>query len=220
VATEKVHQKPITHSSLCGPHMHTSKTKVALAFVAAALLSGPAMADFTGATAPGNFSVSNTGALTGGAVALGSAAFSATQLLLTSSSSAGGCTDGVYSSLASPCQVQATINLPGTYSFNWAYVTTDVDGPAGDILGVMVNGTRLALSDLGGAQSQSGTASFVASASFGWMLNCTDCTGGAAAATISNFNFAPVPEPAPAALLLGGLLALATARLLRNRRRL
>jgi hypothetical protein len=195
--------------------MNTSKTKLALALTTSAMLSGPALADFTGATAPGNFSVSNTGVLTGAGLALGSAAFSPTQLLLTSSNSAGGCTGGVYSTLSSPCQVQATINLSGTYSFSWAYLTTDPDGPAGDILGVMVNGTRIALSDLGGAQAQSGTASFVASASFGWMLNCTDCTGGAATATISNFVFAPVPEPTPAVLLLGGLMALVVVQRLR-----
>jgi hypothetical protein len=44
------------------------------------------------------------------------------------------------------------------------------------------------------------------------MLNCTDCTGGTASATISNFNFAPVPEPTPAVLMLAGLLALALLR--------
>jgi hypothetical protein len=198
--------------------MNTSHTKLALAFVATALMSGPAFADFTGATAPGNFSVSNTGVLTGGALSLGSAVFSATQLVLTGSSSAGGCTGGVYSTL-SPCQVQASINLPGTYSFNWAYVTADADGPAGDIFGVMVGGTRIPLSDLGGAVSQSGTASFVASSSFGWMLNCTDCKGGTATATISNFVFAPVPEPKPVVLMLGGLLALAVVQRQRIRPR-
>jgi hypothetical protein len=192
--------------------MNISKVKLALAGLATVLLSGPAWADFTGATAPGNFSISNTGVLTGAAPSLGSAVFSPTQLVLTGASSAGGCTGGVYSTLSSPCQVQAVINLPGTYSFNWAYLTADVDGPAGDIFGVMVNGTRIALSDLGGAVSQSGSASFVASASFAWMLNCTDCTGGTASATISNFNFAPVPEPTPAVLMLAGLLALALVR--------
>jgi hypothetical protein len=198
--------------------MNTSKTKLALACLTTALLSGPAWADFTGATAPGNFSVSNTGTLTGGGATLGGAVFSATQLVLTGSSSAGGCTGGVYSTL-SPCQVQAAINLPGTYSFNWAYLTADADGPAGDIFGVMVNGTRIALSDLGGAVSQSGNASFVAGASFAWMLNCTDCTGGTASATISNFNFAPVPEPKPVVLMLGGLLALAVVQRQRIRPR-
>ncbi len=192
--------------------MNTSKTKLALACLTTALLSGPALADFTGATAPGNFSVSNTGVLTGGGASLGSAVFSATQLVLTGSSSAGGCSGGVYSDFTSPCQVQALINLPGTYSFSWAYVTADVDGPAGDIFGVIVNGVRTPLSDLGGAVSQSGAASFTAKSSFAWALNCTDCTGGTATATISNFVFAPVPEPTPAVLLLGGLLALAVVQ--------
>jgi hypothetical protein len=175
--------------------------------------ASPAWADFTGATAPGNFSVSNTGALTGGSVSLGSAAFTSVQLVLTGGDASTGCTGGVYSDLgASPCQVQATINLPGTYSFSWRYLTSDPDGPAGDIFGVMVNGARIPLSDLGGAVAQSGTASFVVTSSFGWMLNCTDCTGGVATATISNFNLTAVPEPTPAALLLGGLLALGLRR--------
>jgi hypothetical protein len=184
---------------------------LAVACVATAL-AGPAWADFTGATAPANFTVANVGTLTGASISLGTAAFTTTQLTLTGSNAAGGCTGGVYSVLASPCQVQARINLPGRYSFNWTYVTADADGPAGDIFGVMVNGTRTALSDLGGAVSQSGSASFVATSSFAWMLNCTDCTGASATATISNFVYAPVPEPTQAALLLGGLMALMAVR--------
>jgi hypothetical protein len=195
--------------------MNTSHITLALAFVATGLLPSPALADFTGATAPGNFSVSNTGTLTGAPVSLGTAVFTPTQLVLTGSNADVGCAGGVYSSL-SPCQVQATINLPGTYSFNWSYVTADDTGPAGDIFGVIVNGTRIALSDLGGGVSQSGTRSFVVTSSFAWMLNCTDCTGGVATATISNFNFAPVPEPSQALLLCAGGLLLGAAGLTRR----
>jgi hypothetical protein len=185
--------------------MNKHKMVLMTAAFSALLATSPAWADFTGSTAPANFNVSNTGTLMGAPISLGTAVFSSTQLVLTGSSAGGGCAGGVYSSL-SPCQVQAMISLPGTYSFKWSYTTSDVDGPAGDIFGVMVNGTRIALSDLGGAVTQSGTASFVVSSSFGWMLNCTDCTGAAATATISNFNFAPVPEPSQAVLLLvGGL---------------
>jgi hypothetical protein len=197
--------------------MNMRKTFLTAALLAAA--AGPAVADFSGATAPANFTVANVGTLTGAGISLGTAAFTTTQLVLTGSSAGGGCTDGVYSVLASPCQVQASINLPGRYSFNWSYVTADADGPGGDIFGVMVGGTRTALSDLGGAVSQSGSASFVATSSFAWMLNCTDCTGAAATATISNFVYAPVPEPTQAALLVGGLLALAALRRTQKRTR-
>jgi hypothetical protein len=194
-------------------NMRTTVFTAALLWASA----GPALADFTGATAPANFTVANVGTLTGAGISLGSAVFSTTQLVLTGSNAGGGCTGGVYSVLASPCQVQASINLPGRYSFNWAYTTADADGPAGDIFGVMVGGTRTPLSDLGGAVSQSGGASFVTSSSFAWMLNCTDCTGAAATATISNFVYAPIPEPTPATLLWGGLLALAAVRRARQR---
>ena len=76
------------------------------------------------------------------------------------------------------------------------------------MFGVIVNGTAMTLSNLGGSVSQSGDASFSAS-SFGWFMNCTDCIGGAATATISNFSFAQaVPEPSTYALMLGGIGAL------------
>jgi hypothetical protein len=192
--------------------MNMRKISLTAAVLSACAFAGPALADFSGATAPANFTVANVGTLNGASISLGTAAFTSTQLVLTGSNAGGGCTGGVYSVLASPCQVQASINLPGRYSFNWAYTTADADGPAGDIFGVMVGSTRMALSDLGGAVSQSGSASFVTTSSFAWMLNCTDCTGAAATATISNFVYAPVPEPTQAALLMGGLLTLLASR--------
>ena len=42
----------------------------------------------------------------------------------------------------------------GSYQFHWAYTTQDVDGPAGDVFGVLVDGQRLTLSDPGGAVAQ------------------------------------------------------------------
>jgi hypothetical protein len=158
------------------------------------------LADFTGAT-----------------ISLGIEAFTPTQLVLTGGDASVGCAGCVYGTLGvSPCQVQATINLPGTYNFNWSDVTADEAGSARDIFGVMAGGVRVALSGPGGAVSQSGIRSFVVTSSFALMLNCTDCTGGVATATISNFNFPPVPELSQALLLCAGGPLLGAAGLTRR----
>ena len=110
---------------------------------------------------------------------------------------------------AGPCQVQTTISLPGTYSFHWAYSTADDAGPGGDLFGVLIDGTRLQLSDPGGSITQSGDRTFTASSAFGWYINCTDCTGGAASSTITAFStVTAVPEPESYALMAAGLAAL------------
>jgi hypothetical protein len=186
------------------------------AFALLALLgfAGPAAADFTGPTAPGNWVVTNTGSLIGGSPTLGSATFSTTQLMLTGSNSLSplddspGCSGGFFQTLG-PCQLQVTTNLPGTYSFSWSYLTSDTAGPGGDPFGVIVDSTRIQLSDPGGANSQTGTRTFAANSSFGWFVNCSDCIGGSATSTISQFTFAAaVPEPETYALIVAGVLAL------------
>ena len=78
--------------------------QIALASLALLSLAQPAAAlDFTGPVAPGNWTVSNIGALTGGSPTLGSATFTPTQLVLTGSNSlspngddAPGCSGGVF----------------------------------------------------------------------------------------------------------------------------
>ena len=103
-----------------------------------------------------------------------------------------------------------TTNLPGTYSFNWSYATSDTAGPGGDPFGVIVDSTRISLTDAAGANSQSGTESFEAASSFGWFINCSDCIGGSATATISPFTFvAAIPEPETYALMIAGVLGIA-----------
>jgi hypothetical protein len=186
--------------------------KTLIAALSLAALAGPALAvDFTGPYAPANWTVSTLGTLTGSPTA-GSATFTPTQLTLVGGNSSGGCTGGTYGFLTSPCQIQATIGIPGTYSFHWAYTTADADGPAGDIFGALVDGVRTQLSDPGGAISQSGDRTFNAASSFGWFVNCTDCTGGSATAIVSQFAIAQaVPEPSTYALLLGGMAALGVA---------
>lgn len=197
----------------------------ALAYLALLGFAGPANAvDFTGPVAPPTWTVTNTGTLTGGSPTLGTAAFSTTQLVMTGSNSlspsgdAPSCAGGFFQTLG-PCQLQVTRSLPGTYSFSWAYLTSDSAGPGGDIFGVIVDSSRIQLSDPGGANAQSGARTFAAASSFGWFINCTDCIGGSATATISQFNFtaAAVPEPETYALMLVGVLGL-LARPRRGRR--
>jgi hypothetical protein len=196
---------------------------VAFALLALLGFAGPAAADFSGPTAPANWMVTNTGTLTGGSPTLGSAVFSTTQLVMTGSNSlspAGfspSCSGGFIQTLG-PCQLQVTINMPGMYSFSWSYLTSDEGGPHGDLFGVIVDSTRIQLSNPAGANSQSGTSTFAAASSFGWFINCSDCIDGSATATISSFAVAAaVPEPETYALMLAGMLAGATR--LRSRRR-
>jgi hypothetical protein len=196
---------------------------VAVASLALPWLAGPAAAvDFTGPVAPAAWTVTNTGTLVGSAT-LGSATFTTTQLVLTSSNAAGdtpSCAGGAFQVLG-PCQLQVTASLPGTYSFNWAYQIVDTAGPGGDLFGVIVDASRILLSDPGGAVAQSGARTFAATSSFGWFINCTDCIGGSATATISQFNFtaAAIPEPGTYALLLAGMLGLVARSRSRSRAR-
>lgn len=196
---------------------------VVFALLALLGFASPAAADFTGPWAPANWTVTNTGTLTGGSPTLGTTTFSPTQLMMTGSNSLSptgdspSCTGGFFQTLG-PCQLQVTINMPGSYSFSWSYLTSDDAGPGGDLFGVIVDSTRIQLSDPGGADAQSGTRTFAASSSFGWFINCGDCIGGSATATITNFAAAAaVPQPETYALMVAGALALATR--LRGRRR-
>ena len=182
--------------------------------LALAALAVPAQAQFSGPYAPANWTTLSTGTLAGTGTSAGSASFSSSLLTLVGGNgvapagSDASCVGGTYG-FAGPCQIQTTIGAPGTYSFHWSYLTADADGPAGDIFGVLVNGVRTALSDPGGSISQSGDRTFTASSSFGWFLNCSDCTGGAATAMITNFTVAqPIPEPSTYALMAAGLAAL------------
>jgi hypothetical protein len=184
------------------------KTIALAVLVAGAGVCASAHADFTGPAAPANWSIVNSGTLIGASPTLGSAVFSPTQLVLSGSNTLAddlGCSGATYGVLG-PCRTSATLASSGTFSFHWSYLTADGAGPGGDIFGVVVNGVFTPLSDPGGAVAQSGNASFAASSSFGWFINCTDCIGGAATATITNFAIAQaVPEPETYALMLGGI---------------
>lgn len=179
-------------------------------------------AGFNGAYDPSQWAVSNVGTLIGGSPTLGTATFGPTSLSLVGSDSispdpanlATGCTNGVYGEISSPCQVQATIGLAGSYTFSWSYLTSDGDGPPGDVFGVIVDGTRIAISDQGGANQQGGTSTFAAMSSFGFFMNCTDCIGGSASTTVSDFAVVttPIPEPSTYALMLAGVAGIGAWR--------
>lgn len=195
----------MTHTTK-GNDMKRISSIAALAALAA--LAAPAHADFTGPYAPANWTTSSTGTLAGGGITAPTATLTPSQFTLTGGNSAGGCSGGTYA-FVGPCEIRTTLGAPGSFSFHWAYSTADGDGPAGDIFGLLVDGTRIQLSDPGGAIAQSGDRTFTAASSFGWFLNCTDCTGGVATAVISSFNAVQaVPEPETAALMLAGLAAL------------
>jgi len=198
------------------------KNAIAVAAVAALSLaaslpaSAAAINGFTGAFAPGTWSTTVLGNLTGAAG--GSASFTSSQLTLVGGNAASpnpanftpACT-GAQFSLLGPCEIDVTTtHIANPFTFNWSYTSADDSGAAGDFFGVIVNGVRIVLSDLGGAPSQSGHLSVLADSSFGWFVNCTDCINGAATVAITNFSAAP--EPAPLALLAIGLVGLCVMR--------
>ena len=99
----------------------------------------------------------------------------------------------------------------GLVSFSWDYITSDSGGPGFDPFGYLLDGTFTQLTDNGGGQSQSGSASFsvLAGQTFGFRVLAADDTAGPAQSTISSFEApsAAIPEPgtwAAAALLAGG----------------
>jgi hypothetical protein len=174
------------------------------------VLSAPVGADvigFTDGFAPGTWTSAFTGTVIGGS--LGFTVQSPATLTIGGGNSTGGCVGGVYS-LLGPCQTSITHGSMGfsTFTFHWAYSTADTGGPAGDIFGVIVDGVRMALSDLGGPVSQSGNVTVHALTSIGWFVNCTDCLAGAATAAITNFAALTVPEPGTLSLLVLGLAGL------------
>ncbi len=95
-------------------------------------------------------------------------------------------------------------------SFHWTYSTADVS-PGYDIFGVLVDGVATILSDPGGPLSQSGDFAFTSANSFGFFVNCTDCVGGAATASVSAFQAAVVPEPGTVTLVFVGAAILFAA---------
>ena len=138
---------------------------------------------FTGAYSPASWTTTTTGAAPGG-----STIFTSSSLALVGGDSVGGCIGGTYG-IIGPCEIRVTTSsVDNPFSFHWAYSTVDSRGPAGDLFGVLVNGVRTVLSDAAGTTSQSGDFLVNAVSSFGWFMNCTDCTSGSATARITDFR--------------------------------
>ncbi len=190
-----------------------------------------AMADFSGAFAPANWTTTLLGSPAGGGGASvdTSLAPASIKIIGGDSVSPGGpesltpaCTTGI-----GTCEIRYTITAPtwGAVNFDWAYTTTDPDGPGLDLF-LVVNGVPTQLSDNAGAATQGGTHSLTVPAgqTFGFALNCRDCIKGAAEVVVSNFSFsetstAPVPTLSEWAMaLLAALMALSAGMLVRGRR--
>lgn len=169
-----------------------------------------AWADFSGAYAPAGWTTTLAGTPSGGGGGVNASGAPASIVLN------GGdtlCPD------TGSCYVEYTITAPAdtTVSFDWSYVSADVDVAESDLFSFVRDGTLFQLSDNGGSATQSGNQSFSATAGqvFGFRLNCRDCIFGAATVTISNFNVSPASgsaagiRPVPT-LQKGALIAMAT----------
>ena len=179
--------------------------------LAAGLLgfSMTASADFSGYYAPSNWLVGHApdNATDFGSVETTGAPGSIT--LIGSNSGSG---------LASRVDFSIMAQAAGTFSFNWAYYSTDIDGAVYDPAGFLKNGQFQLTDDLG-ANSQSGQFSLLVAAGdvIGFHVTTLDNEAGSASLTISNFS-APVPEPASVAMMALGLLGLAGVAAARRRR--
>jgi hypothetical protein len=113
----------------------------------------------------------------------------ATVTLVGGNSTGAECNGAQFGFATGPCSVSA--NYPGggrTFSFDWNYTTTDSAGPGADIFGMVVDGKVVPISDPGGPQKQSGHVDIAAQSSLQLFLNCTDCTNGAATATVTSLK--------------------------------
>ncbi|HEY7165724.1 MAG TPA: PEP-CTERM sorting domain-containing protein [Candidatus Binatia bacterium] len=111
-----------------------------------------------------------------------------------------GCTSG-----NGTCEIDFVHSGGFLYKFHWSYNTAD--DPGFDPFGIIVDGNHIPLSITNGT---SGDVVVGAKSNFGWFINCTDCTSGAASAVVT--GFAAAPEPTSLMLLGLGLSVLAIIR--------
>jgi len=197
------------------------KKFVMVAAIAVGSLALPAHATvsgFTGPYAPNTWTTTVTGNLTGPDG--GSASISGDVLTIVGgddpavdpNSGVPACV-GATTGLAGPCEIDfTTTTIMNPFSFHWTYVSSDEEGAGADLFGVLIDGVFTELSDPGGPISQSGNYLASANTSFGFAINCTDCVGGSATATVSAFRAAVVPEPGTIALLGAGVVMVGVAR--------
>jgi hypothetical protein len=102
-----------------------------------------------------------------------------------------GCAGASYGFATGPCTVVATAReAGGMRTFEWRYTSMDSSGPGADLFGVIVDGQAMPISDPGGAPKQSGRLTVAAGQTLAFFINCTDCTDGAAQATVTS-----IPAP-------------------------
>jgi hypothetical protein len=193
-----------------------SKLLMAAALTAAtiALPAQAAVVGFTGAFAPATWTTTTTGNLPAGDG--GSVTFTPSTLTIVGGDNPAidpslvACT-GASTGVLGACQISTTHSILDPITFHWLYATTDI-GPGPDIFGVLIDGIVQQLSDPGGALLQSGNLTISPSSTFGFFINCTDCVGGSATATISAFQAGAVPEPGTIALLGVGVVMVGLGR--------
>jgi hypothetical protein len=108
-----------------------------------------------------------------------------------------GCASGI-----NTCEIDISHTGGLLIKFHWAY--SSADDPGFDPFGMLVDGNHINLATVGGS---SGDVVVAPKSTFGWFINCTDCTSGAATAVVTGFVAAP--EPASLLLLGLGLIGLA-----------
>lgn len=179
-------------------------TKLFVLFLGVVALAQADLIGFSGAYDPANWTLSNVpvnlGGIVGGSVDTSGAPAS---IVLR------GGNNGLYNVGWTTWTIAAPAS--GLVSFDWSYLSYDGWGPAWDPAGWVLNGAYTQLSG-GGANSQSGSASFSVTAgdTFGFYVRTYDGLDGGGTITPSNFS-APTPEPATL-LLVGGPLVLAGLR--------